>query len=321
MPREINRRTFIKKSLVTSTAGALALRAGADSAAAAAPPAPKDALPQGKIGKLSVSRMLLGGNLLTHYTHSRDLRYVYNLTARYNTEKKILETMALAEANGINTLSVHTVPSVLKLLAKHRKDGGKIQWIICPTAPVKDDMRAYTDQVKQLLDMGTDAIYLWGVHGDGLAGRGRVDLIAKAVEAAKKVGLPSGVGGHGLKVVTECEKNDVPADFYIKTLHHHKYPSAPRPDELKGPYSEHPGYWCKDPKAVIDFMKGVEKPWIAFKVMAAGAISPTSAFKFAFEGGADFVLAGMFDFEIRDDAKVLKSLLARKLNRARPWRG
>ena len=54
----------------------------------------------GKIGDLTISRMLLGGNLLTHYTHSRDLKYVYNLTAAYNTEEKIHETMALAEAHG-----------------------------------------------------------------------------------------------------------------------------------------------------------------------------------------------------------------------------
>jgi hypothetical protein len=215
---------------------------------------------------------------------------------------------------------VHTVPNVLELRRQYRKQGGKMQWIICPTAPVREDMRAYEDQTKQLVDDGVEAIYLWGVHADGLVGGGKIALLAKAVEAAKKLGVPSGVGGHGLNVVTECEKNKVPADFYIKTLHHHKYPSGPKPDELKGAYAEHPGYWCRDPEETIDFMKGVEKPWIAFKVMAAGAISPTSGFKYVLEGGADFVLAGMFDFEIRDDVMVMKSLLGRELSRKRPWR-
>ena len=31
-------------------------------------------MPRGKIGKLEISRLILGGNLLTHFTHSRDLR-------------------------------------------------------------------------------------------------------------------------------------------------------------------------------------------------------------------------------------------------------
>ncbi len=57
---------------------------------------------------MEVSRLLLGGNLLTHFTHSRELRYVYNLAAHYNTPKKILETLATAEQQGINTLVIHT---------------------------------------------------------------------------------------------------------------------------------------------------------------------------------------------------------------------
>ena len=96
--------------------------------------------------------------------------------------------------------------------------------------------------------------------------------------------------------------------------------TAPRPDELKGPYQEYPGYWCKDPVETAKVMEKVEKPWIAFKVMAAGAISPTKAFKYAFQNGADFCLAGMFDFEIKDDVQIANSVLARDLKRKRPWR-
>ncbi len=66
-------------------------------------------------------------------------------------------------------------------------------------------------------------------------------------------------------------------------------------------------------------MKTVEKPWIAFKVMAAGAIPPKNAFHYAFENGADHVLAGMFDFEIAEDALIAKTVMA-NVKRTRPWR-
>jgi hypothetical protein len=66
-------------------------------------------------------------------------------------------------------------------------------------------------------------------------------------------------------------------------------------------------------------MKTVEKPWIAFKVMAAGAIPPKNAFRYAFEKGADHVLAGMFDFEIAEDANIAKTAMA-DVKRTRPWR-
>ena len=35
--------------------------------------------------------------------------------------------------------------------------------------------------------------------------------------------------------------------------------------------------------------------------------------------GADFVLAGMFDFEIADDAKLAAEAYARNKERARSW--
>lgn len=313
MSPKLDRRAFVKGSLLVTAGGALALKAGKALA--------KGSLPRGKIGDLEISRLLLGGNLLTHYTHSRDLKYVYNLTAHYNTEAKILETLALAESHGIDALVVHTVPKVIKILKKHRYDlGGKIKWIICPTANVNAGMKDYAKQVQQLVNDGADAIYLWGVRADPLAAKGKADLIAKAVETAKDHGIPSGVGAHDLRVVKLCEEKKVGADFYIKTFHHHNYPTGPKPKDLGSPYREIPGFWCNNPKEVVEFMKGVEKPWIAFKVMAAGAIPPQNAFRYAFESGADHVLAGMFDFEIAQDVAIARKTLAGVKKRARPWR-
>jgi hypothetical protein len=117
----------------------------------------------------------------------------------------------------------------------------------------------------------------------------------------------------------ECERNKIDADFYIKTFHHHNYPTGPQAHELTKVYSEIPGYWCNNPEKVIQFMKEVEKPWIAFKVMAAGAIPPNDAFKYAFENGADFVLAGMFDFEIAEDVLIANGAL-KEVKRIRSWR-
>jgi hypothetical protein len=325
MSSQVNRRSFMKQSLAASAGGVLALNAGQGAerggSAIKVEAGSKGKVPMGKIGNLQVSRMLLGGNLLTHYTHSRDLQYVYNLCAHYNTEDKIHETMALAEAHGINTLSIHNPPGCVAMLKRYRQRyGGKIQWIICPIAEISDDMKAYAEMTKELVDEGSEAIYLWGVRSDPLVAQGRMDLVRKAVEIAKDLGVPSGVGAHDLKVIVECEKNDIPADFYIKTFHHHKYPSAPKPNELKGAYNEVPGYWCRDPQETIEVMKNVTKPWIAFKVMAAGAIPPKDAFRYVFENGADHTLAGMFDFEIAEDTMILNDILANLKNRTRPWR-
>ena len=98
-----------------------------------------------------------------------------------------------------------------------------------------------------------------------------MDVINKAVEAISLHNIPCGIGAHDLRVVQEIEKTKLPISFYIKTLHHHHYSSGPRTGEANQITSEVPGYWCKNPEETIDFMKTVQKPWIAFKVMAAGA--------------------------------------------------
>jgi len=324
VPRDLGRRDLLRKAVGAS------LAAGAAGAASprAAVAAPAEIAPHGTIAGLSVSRLLLGGNLLTHFTHSRDLAYVYRLTSRYNTPDKIVETLEVAETHGVNTLVVHTANNysawqpggVIHTLERHRKNGGKMQWIVCPTAPLNADLAAYRTMVRRLADTGCNAVYLWGVYADGLAAKGQADLIAGAVQAGKDLKLPSGVGAHDLKVIALCEEKKVDADFYIKTFHSHDYPTAPRPDELKGPTAEIPGYWCREPKETADVMKAVTKPWIAFKVMAAGAIPPPKAFPYAFQNGADHILAGMFDFEIAEDAKHAQAALASAAGRERPWR-
>jgi hypothetical protein len=322
MHSNMTRRSFVKTALVSSAGLALAAEGKVQEAtpAAASTPASAGPLPKARIGKLEVSRMILGGNLLTHYTHSRDLKYVYNLAAHYNTDEKIMETLALAEASGINTVSMHNPEHPMSVLRRYRKErGGKIQWIICPTAKVEADMAEYRRHVEELIKDGCEAIYLWGVHADSLVAEGKFDLVAKAVELPKEYGVPSGVGGHCLDVVKACETNGIKADFYIKTFHHHSYPTGPKPEQLKEPYNEYPGYWCRNPEETAEFMKTVQKPWLAFKVMAAGAIPPSNAFRFAFQNGADCILAGMFDYEIEEDVKLASEALERAKNRARPW--
>jgi hypothetical protein len=69
-------------------------------------------------------------------------------------------------------------------------------------------------------------------------------------------------------------------------------------------------------------MKTVKKPWIGYKVLAAGAVHPSEGFKFAFENGADFVCAGMFDWQVGENAKIARDVLTTNAakERPRPWR-
>ncbi|MCX6624862.1 MAG: hypothetical protein NTY38_28145, partial [Acidobacteria bacterium] len=199
------------------------------------------------------------------------------------------------------------------------------KWILSTEPPgaaeVEPDMEKHRRRVHELVEHGADAIYLWGVRSDMLAKAGKVELIAKAVEIIKQTGLPTGVGAHALQTVVECEKINAGAEFYLKTLHHHNYKTGPKPGEAGDDFKEFPGYWCGKPQETVEFMNSVRKPWIAFKVMAAGAIPPKDAFRYSYQNGADFIVAGMFDFEISEDVGIVKEILASQPKRTRPWRG
>jgi hypothetical protein len=274
-------------------------------------------LPAGRIGQVKISRIICGGNLIGGYAHSRDLIYVSPLLKHYFTDEKIIETLQICEENGINTII--TGSGSAPLLNKYWDErGGKIQWI-CQCTAKTDDL---TGDARKAIDGGAVGVFLIGNIGDLWARNGRTDLIGKVVDFIKDNGIIGGVGGHNLQTPIVCEADKVGADFYMKTHHSPRYWSTRGPDQHKDVIDNYSvdNYWDKYPEKTVDFMKTMTKPWIAYKVLAAGAIHPRDGFKFAFENGADFLCVGMFDFQVIEDALVAKDILSGPLNRQRPWR-
>lgn len=74
-----------------------------------------------------------------------------------------------------------------------------------------------------------------------------------------------------------------------------------------------------DPEETVRYMESLKEPWIAFKVLAAGAIKPQDGLKYAFNKGADFVCMGMYDFQIVDDVNITLDTLKNVNERKRPW--
>ncbi len=288
------------------------------SPAATAPAGSKGTVPMGKIGNVKISRMICGGNLISGYAHSRDLIYVSPLLKHYFTDDKILETWALCEQHGVNTMIL--APSderALALYRKYRERGGTIQYL-AQVGPNKEDLKS---PVKEAKEAGAVGAFLLGNYGDAWVREGDVKLVGELIKIIKDHGLISGVAGHELRTIKTVEQAGCAPDFYMKTLHDTKYWSTRRPDQMKEVIDNYSidNYWCMDPQQTINYMAELRRPWIAYKVLAAGAIHPRAGFQHAFNNGADFIAVGMFDFQVTENVTVVNDALRETQNREREW--
>jgi hypothetical protein len=258
---------------------------------------PVKGLQRGKLGKYEVSRLIIGGDPISGIAHAGELVYQADFMLQYFNTEKILETLARAEQNGINTLLMRADDRIIKHYTMHNKErGGKLQWI-ATSAPEQGDP---VENAKRARDNGAIAMYLHGGVADNLVKAGKVEEIAQIVEGFKKTGIVAGIGAHMLDTARACTQARLDPDFFMMTINR-------------------VNYYCSEPAEVGIFMRSIKKPWIAFKVLGAGRVKPQEGFQLAFKNGADFLAVGMFDWQVRENVAMVQEMLAKGIERDRSW--
>ena len=288
----------------------------------------KGELPKGKIGKHEISRLVMGGNLIGGFAHARDLIYVSALFRAYNNEKKIFETLMLAEEAGINTINITF--STLATLQKYKKiTGSKIKVI----SQVGHDRKGknHFENIDKAIDSGVDIIQVIGNATDILTRDGQTEVVGEMLDYIRSQGFTAGLGAHSVESLQRCKDAGIIPDYYMKTMHHDNYWSA-HPQENRTPYevvnggSKDRNYynnnlWCSYPDKTAEFVKNAVVPVMGFKVLAAGAIKPEDGFKWALQNGADFICVGMFDFQVVNNVITAIDVLNNLNERTRKWYG
>jgi len=276
-------------------------------------------IPTIKIGGLEVTRLIAGHNLVVGQAHDggSGLIYVSSLLSAYFTEDKVLETFAMYEKHGINTSGARMAANMAGYIKKYRAQGGKLNWM----AGISSDR-----DLPMAADLECKLGYVHGNTSDALIGQpDGTDQIAKLLDGIRKAKMVGGICCHSLDVAIACDKAGVKPDFYMKTFNPHNFmmtgagvPAAPRGslfDQAEKDGAE------KSAKLVRDFMASVKVPWIGFKTLAAGRVYPSDAFEWSFKHGCDALLVGMYDFQVANNANMIKKVLQGKdkIERTRPW--
>jgi uncharacterized membrane protein YphA (DoxX/SURF4 family) len=272
----------------------------------------------GKPAQFELSRLIMGGNLIGGWAHARDLIYVSKLVKTYHTDEKVMQTLALAEKCGIN--SIITNPQLGRVFQKYKREfDGRMKFI--SDCGISLD---FQKGIAMSLAVDSDALYCQGEitdrwtnpqydDGKGRSVAERMELIRKGLEEIRSHGKPAGIGAHRIEAIKVCVEHGLKPDFWVKTCHSHNYWSAQPGAEWKDNMFDY------DPEETIRFMGTLKEPWIAFKVLAAGAIRPEEGLKYAFNNGADFVCMGMYDFQIVEDVNIALNAISQVKERQRSW--
>ena len=290
---KVNRRTFLEGTLAASAGFGVANAGRSVTGAESADKAVAD-LPKRKLGKYDVSRLIIGANQFTGFPHAEPLKYAKELFAAYFTEAKIVETLAIAHDHGINTHITLTDETCVKYLRRLEKETRKrLQWIAQTQwfSPKPAGRKDALNCIKLAADNGAIACFLQGAACDGLVREKNLSDMAKYFDAIRKHGMLAGLAGHLNETIDVPIKAGITPDFIMKTLNTMDYA-------------------CLEPEKTKAMMAGIDLPWIAYKVLAAGRVEPETGFRYAIEAGADFLNVGMFDFQVAENAELIRKLTA-----------
>ncbi|MBD3181706.1 hypothetical protein GF312_05400 [Candidatus Poribacteria bacterium] len=251
-----------------------------------------ESLSKVKIGKHEITRLIVGGNPFSGNSHqtgemSREMRDYY-------TTEKIKETLRECERYGINTIQARADNHIMRMLNEYWNEGGKLQWI----AQTASERSSIPENIGQLASYGAIACYHHGSRTDALYREGKIDMVKDFLNVMKDHGLPAGLGTHNPEVVRYAEDNNFDADFYMLAFYNLS---------MRGEI-----YLPEDRQAACEVIREINKPFLAFKIMAAGRNEPIEAFKYTYENikPTDAVVVGIYTKhhpnQVEEDVKLAK---------------
>lgn len=270
-------------------------------------------MPTLKLGKFTVSRLIIGANPFHGYSHFN--RILSNHMTEWADRDRVCEILARCERLGINTWQFSHHERGMGDLERYRERGGTIQWILLSHRELEDDPAL----VRQVAKLGPIGI----VHHGGSAERkrraGRTGEIRDFLKRVRDAGVMAGLSTHDPAFLEQAEEENWEADFYMTSL----YYLTRTPEEFRKILGTRPIgeiYLPEDPPRMCQAIRNTKKTCLAYKVLAAGRLidSPKQideAFEFTLRNikPNDGMIVGMyprFSDQIAENVERVKRISA-----------
>ena len=197
-----------------------------------------------------------------HNTYPSD----YNVV-EYYTAERIKEALFRMEECGYNTMLPLANPYIIRVLQEYPRDGGRMQFSFQPYMPMDQNV-----SMREMTSLqNTIGVYHQGTTTDYLYETGRCDEILAMIERYHSMGIPVGLGTHRPDVIEKSEREGWNVDFYLACMQNARRKREGEPSGfLTGKTKSHLVFYPEDRPAMLECLKKVSKPVIAFKLFAGG---------------------------------------------------
>ncbi|HPO07446.1 MAG TPA: hypothetical protein PLZ55_02170 [bacterium] len=285
MQQDTNRREFLRRTGFAAMGGALIGMAEKTPAAVE--------MPTIRIGSLAVSRLIIGGNPFSGHAHQPG--NVGRQMTDWYTVERIKSTLEQAADVGVNTFLGRADQHIMRMLQEYWNGEGRIRNWIAQSAPEFADM---SRNIREVAECGGKGMYIQGAHTDKLFKAGKLDAVRPWLDEIRERGMLVGVGSHRPDVLLLIQDKGWPVDFYMQCC----YNLSDRDEE----------YLAEDREKAFATIRQLEKPVIAFKILAAGRNNSEESFQCAFKNikNTDAVCVGFFmkdrPYEMQQDAELTR---------------
>ena len=212
-----------------------------------------------------VTKLIVGDNPFNGHSYIQNIITGKEMK-EYYTASKWLETLFEIEACGYNTMLPLADPFVIRILQEYQRAGGKMQFIFQPYMPMDQEV-----SMRDIMSLNTIGIYHQGTTTDFLFETGRCEEMKARIEQYHTMGIPVGVGTHRPDVIEMCEREEWNVDFYMACMQNaRRHREGEQSGFITGKSKQGLIFYPEDRGIMLNCLKKVEKPVIAFKIFAGG---------------------------------------------------
>ena len=256
----------------------------------------EQAMPTIRLGDHEVSRLIVGANPVLGFSYMGG--FMGRFMTDYFTHERIVGLIERCLDVGIDTWQTSPHEKIDRALDALRERGRHVQWVFLASGDYLEDVGL----LKSIVARNRPIAIL---HHGGVTDRlWRDGQIEKAHDFAKRVqdlGVLGGISAHNPDVIRHAEDSGWDLDLYMTCFYRLTRTQEELEAKLGGEVPVWGNFLPGDPGRMCEVVRAVERPCLAFKILAGGRRGDrpedaAAAFGSAFANikATDGVIVGMF---------------------------